>query len=110
MRGVRPFPVRAELAAFPAASELAAGPRSAGRAQERDGRARFSSLGDGLAHHPLGPESQEDPAVAELSSGSAVPRWARVRHEADDGAVPFSYSERPIREKLGMWREDRGDA
>jgi gentisate 1,2-dioxygenase len=39
-----------------------------------------------------------------------VPSWAPVRHEADADAVLFSYSDRPVQEKLGLWREDRGNA
>ncbi|MBV9076724.1 MAG: gentisate 1,2-dioxygenase [Methylobacteriaceae bacterium] len=39
-----------------------------------------------------------------------VPSWKSVTHEADDEAVLFSYSDRPIQEKLDLWREDRGNA
>ncbi|HYZ62294.1 MAG TPA: gentisate 1,2-dioxygenase [Acetobacteraceae bacterium] len=39
-----------------------------------------------------------------------VPSWHRVRHEADEEAVLFSFSDRPIQEALGLWREDRGNA
>ena len=38
-----------------------------------------------------------------------VPSWFEIVHEADDDAVLFSYSDRPIQEKLGLWRERRGD-
>jgi len=31
-------------------------------------------------------------------------------HEADDDAVIFSFSDRPVQEKLGLFREDRGNA
>jgi len=37
-----------------------------------------------------------------------VPSWAKVEHYADSEAVLFSYSDRPIQEKLDLWREDRG--
>ncbi|MEM8656433.1 MAG: gentisate 1,2-dioxygenase [Pseudomonadota bacterium] len=37
-----------------------------------------------------------------------VPSWHEVRHEADDDAVLFSYSDRPVQEKLGLFREYRG--
>lgn len=38
-----------------------------------------------------------------------VPSWAEVVHETDDDAVLFSYSDRPVQEKLGLWRERRGN-
>jgi gentisate 1,2-dioxygenase len=39
-----------------------------------------------------------------------VPSWHRVRHEASEEAVLFSYSDRPVQEALGLFREDRGNA
>jgi gentisate 1,2-dioxygenase len=39
-----------------------------------------------------------------------VPSWIPVSHHADDAAVLFSYSDRPVQEKLGLWREQRGNA
>ena len=39
-----------------------------------------------------------------------VPSWHRVEHEADEETVMFSYSDRPVQEALGLWREDRGNA
>ena len=39
-----------------------------------------------------------------------APSWHPVRHEAGRDAVLFSYSDRPVHEKLGLWREDRGNA
>jgi gentisate 1,2-dioxygenase len=39
-----------------------------------------------------------------------VPSWLPVQHEADDEAVLFSFSDRPVQEKLGLFREDRGNA
>ena len=38
-----------------------------------------------------------------------VPSWLRHYHEADDDAVLFSFSDRPVQEKLGLWREQRGN-
>jgi gentisate 1,2-dioxygenase len=38
-----------------------------------------------------------------------VPSWHAVRHEADDEAVLFSFSDRPVQEALGLFREDRGN-
>jgi gentisate 1,2-dioxygenase len=37
-----------------------------------------------------------------------VPSWAKVEHHADGDAVLFSFSDRPVQEKLDLWREDRG--
>jgi gentisate 1,2-dioxygenase len=39
-----------------------------------------------------------------------VPSWHRVRHEAMEDAVLFSFSDRPIQEALHLFREDRGNA
>lgn len=38
-----------------------------------------------------------------------IPPWAHHHHEADGDAVLFSFSDRPVQEKLGLWREDRGN-
>jgi len=37
-----------------------------------------------------------------------VPSWQRYRLAADADAVLFSFSDRPIQTKLGLWREQRG--
>ena len=37
-----------------------------------------------------------------------VPSWTWVSHEADDEAILFSCSDRPVQEKLDLFREDRG--
>jgi gentisate 1,2-dioxygenase len=39
-----------------------------------------------------------------------VPSWKTVTHEADAESVLFSFSDRPVQEKIGVWREDRGNA
>lgn len=39
-----------------------------------------------------------------------VPSWHRVRHEAAEDSVLFSFSDRPIQEALHLFREDRGNA
>jgi gentisate 1,2-dioxygenase len=39
-----------------------------------------------------------------------APSWLWVSHRADDEAVLFSYSDRPAQQKLGLWREQRGNA
>lgn len=38
-----------------------------------------------------------------------VPSWQEVVHEANADAVLFSYSDRVAQQKLGIWREARGD-
>ena len=35
-----------------------------------------------------------------------VPSWYPVSHEADDEAVLFSFSDRPVQKSLGLWREE----
>jgi gentisate 1,2-dioxygenase len=39
-----------------------------------------------------------------------APSWLPVSHRAEDDAVLFSYSDRPAQQKLGLWREQRGNA
>ncbi len=39
-----------------------------------------------------------------------APSWRSVRHRAGADAVLFSFSDRAVQEKLGLWREDRGNA
>jgi gentisate 1,2-dioxygenase len=39
-----------------------------------------------------------------------VPSWTWYSHEADEETVIFSYSDRPVQEKLDLFREDRGNA
>lgn len=38
-----------------------------------------------------------------------VPSWHEIQHAATEDAVLFSYSDRPIQEKLGLFRESRGN-
>lgn len=38
-----------------------------------------------------------------------APSWHWTSHEADEDSVLFSYSDRPVHEKLGFFREDRGN-
>jgi len=38
-----------------------------------------------------------------------APSWVPVRHEASTDAVLFSYSDRPVQQAIGLWREDTGD-
>ncbi|HEV8679235.1 MAG TPA: gentisate 1,2-dioxygenase [Stellaceae bacterium] len=39
-----------------------------------------------------------------------VPGWMTHTHHAGEEAVLFSFSDRPVQEKLGLWREARGNA
>jgi gentisate 1,2-dioxygenase len=39
-----------------------------------------------------------------------VPSWCWATHQTDEEAVLFSYSDRPIQEKLDLFRDDRGNA
>jgi gentisate 1,2-dioxygenase len=39
-----------------------------------------------------------------------VPSWQKVRHEAAEDSVLFSFSDRPVQEALHLFREDRGNA
>jgi gentisate 1,2-dioxygenase len=39
-----------------------------------------------------------------------VPSWVPVSHQTATETVLFSYSDRPVQEKLGLWREQRGNA
>jgi gentisate 1,2-dioxygenase len=39
-----------------------------------------------------------------------VPTWYWQRHEAKGDAVLFSFSDRPVQQKLGLWREMRGNS
>ncbi|HEY1799147.1 MAG TPA: gentisate 1,2-dioxygenase [Stellaceae bacterium] len=39
-----------------------------------------------------------------------VPSWMPHTHHAASEAVLFSFSDRPVQEKLGLWREARGNA
>jgi gentisate 1,2-dioxygenase len=38
-----------------------------------------------------------------------VPSWKWHHHEANTESVLFSYSDRPVQQKLGIWREQRGN-
>jgi gentisate 1,2-dioxygenase len=37
-----------------------------------------------------------------------VPSWQTHTHTAREEAVLFSFSDRVVQEKLGLWREERG--
>lgn len=39
-----------------------------------------------------------------------VPSWTWHHHEAEVESVLFSYSDRPVQQKLGLWREQRAGA
>lgn len=37
-----------------------------------------------------------------------APSWHWQEHLASDDAVLFSFSDRPVQQALGLWREERG--
>jgi len=37
-----------------------------------------------------------------------IPSWCTVSHRVNQDAMLFSYSDRPVQQKLGLWRELRG--
>jgi len=39
-----------------------------------------------------------------------APSWAWRKITAEDDLVLFTFSDRPVQEKLGLWREERGSA
>ncbi len=39
-----------------------------------------------------------------------APSWKAIVHEPAEESVLFSYSDRPVQEKLGLWRELRGNS
>jgi gentisate 1,2-dioxygenase len=38
-----------------------------------------------------------------------IPSWVWASHEADEDSVLFSYSDRPVQEKLDLFREQRAE-
>jgi gentisate 1,2-dioxygenase len=38
-----------------------------------------------------------------------IPSWFKHQHIASEDAVLFSFSDRPVQQKLGLWRQRRGD-
>jgi gentisate 1,2-dioxygenase len=39
-----------------------------------------------------------------------APSWYATTHRADSEAVLFSFSDRPVQEAIGLWREQRAEA
>ena len=39
-----------------------------------------------------------------------VPSWHTLELQADDACVLFSFSDRPVQDAIGLWREERLDA
>ena len=39
-----------------------------------------------------------------------APSWKPIVHEVESDSVLFSFSDRSVQDKLGIWREDRGNA
>ena len=67
---------------------------------------RAGRWNDGLVRF-LGPQPPYDLTYDDVFM---VPAWARHSHHASEDAVLFSFSDRVVQEKLGLWREQRGNA
>ena len=100
------------------------------RYQHPDGGWAMPTLGPTLTLLPKGfatqPRKSVDSAVATLMEGRvratvggetfelgprdliALPGWTEVRLEALEESVLFAFSDRPVYEALGLWREERG--
>jgi gentisate 1,2-dioxygenase len=66
----------------------------------------------GGAPGPVGSSAAAgDPGTRVLEWGArdvfVVPAWTWYTHEADEESVLFSFSNRPVQEKLGLFREER---
>ena len=66
-----------------------------------------SSVVEGTA--AVTPHRRPDPFAWGPRDVFVVPTWLRHHHEADGDAVLFSFSDRPVQDKLGLWREMRGN-
>ena len=96
------------------------GPASAGIAPRANRAGHCSELseagdGDGLAlgkrvRNGGGQSTELDGETLDWKKRDTfvVPSWRRHRHVADEEAVLFSFSDRPVQEKLDLWREERG--
>ena len=100
------------------------------RYQNPSGDWAMPTLGPTLSLLPKGfatqPRKSVDSAVATLTEGRiratvggeifelgprdliALPGWTEVRLEALEESVLFAFSDRPVYEALGLWREERG--
>lgn len=80
-------------------------PRGFGAAPYRSTDATIFSVVEGRGRTTIGERSFEwGPRDIFV-----VPAWARHWHQADEDSVIFSFSDRPVQKKLGLWREDRGN-
>ena len=70
---------------------------------------RQEQQGDAVRVYRVPPRMTQDEAMRwKKRDHFVVPSWATVEHRADSDAVLFSFSDRPVQEKLDLWREDRG--
>ena len=69
--------------------------------------------------HQVAQPSVEDPGESRIGDSKfawephdifVVPSWMTHTHHAGSEAVLFSFSDRVVQEKLGLWREARGNA
>jgi gentisate 1,2-dioxygenase len=58
---------------------------------------------DGKVHAQIGDKR----FVAEPNDVFVVPSWAQHSLLAEEESVVFSFSDRPVQEILGLWRESR---
>ena len=74
-----------------------------------------------LSHAPMARSSRWPKGTARAKIGNETfalaprdvfvcPAWAWRTFEARDDLVLFTFSDRPVQEKLGLWREERGAA
>lgn len=68
---------------------------------------------DGMVYSPVEGHGRTIVGDAVLEWGPrdvfVVPGWCRHQHETSEDAVLFSFSDRPVQQKLGLWREQRGN-
>ncbi|MBI3503782.1 MAG: gentisate 1,2-dioxygenase [Proteobacteria bacterium] len=60
--------------------------------------------------HVFGPGGQVETLEWGPRDVFVVPSWNWRRLEASEDAVLFAFSDRPVQEKIGLWREARGNA
>ena len=68
------------------------------------------SPGEGTGRLIAGEQGEEKILEWKPRDIFAVPCWVPYRFEADSDATLFSYTDRTAQQKLGFWREMRGNA
>ena len=95
------------------------------RIRDADHRHQYAAIADGLRNLSYRSSDATIFSVVEGTGSSqvgdetftwskrdtfVVPGWVPVKHSADEDAVLFSFSDRPVQRMVGLWREDRGNA